>query len=58
MLLTAALPPHIVAGVLGQENAQTVIKVYCRYITNDSKVAADAMARVFRECRVPADSHF
>jgi integrase len=44
MMLGAAVPPHIVAGVLGHETAETVMKVYAHYITKDSRVASDAMA--------------
>lgn len=46
MMLGAGVPPHIVAGVLGHETAETVMKVYAHYITKDSRVAADAMENV------------
>jgi integrase len=44
MMLGAGVPPHIVAGVLGHETAETVMKVYAHYITRDSRLAADAMS--------------
>ena len=33
MMVGAAVPDHIVARVLGLETAETVMKVYTRYIT-------------------------
>lgn len=43
MMLGAGVPPHIVAGVLGHQTAETVMKIYAHYITKDSTVAANAM---------------
>lgn len=44
MMLTAGVPPHIVAGVLGHENPETVMSIYAHFITNDSRVASAAMS--------------
>lgn len=46
MMLSAGVPPHIVAGVLGHETAETVMKIYAHFITQDSHIAADAMSRL------------
>jgi integrase len=46
-MLGAGVPPHIVAGVLGHETAETVMRVYAHYITKDSSIAAEAMDRAF-----------
>ena len=45
-MLAAGVPPHVVAGVLGHETAETVMKIYAHYITKDSRIAADAMSRI------------
>lgn len=46
-MLTAGVPPHIVAGVLGHETAETVMEIYAHYIRNDSNIASDAMSRIY-----------
>lgn len=43
MMLTAGVPPHIVAGVLGHSNPETVMTVYAHFIQSDSSLAASAM---------------
>lgn len=47
MMLGAGVPPHIVAGVLGHETAETVMKTYAHFINKDSRVAAEVMDRLF-----------
>lgn len=46
MMLSAGVPPHIVAGVLGHETAETVMRIYAHFITQDSRQAAEAMGRL------------
>ena len=46
MMLAAGVPPHIVAGVLGHETAESVMKTYAHFITTDSRIASEAMARI------------
>jgi len=46
-MLAAGVPPHIVAGVLGHETAESVMKTYAHFITKDSRVASSAMDRIF-----------
>jgi integrase len=46
-MLVAGVPPHIVAGVLGHETAESVMKTYAHFITKDSRVASAAMDRIF-----------
>jgi integrase len=45
MMLSGGVPPHIVAGVLGHETAQTVLRTYAHFLTQDSTIAAAAMDR-------------
>jgi hypothetical protein len=45
-MLGANVTPHIVAGVLGHETAESVMKTYVHYITRDSRAASDAMDRL------------
>ncbi len=46
MMLSAGIPPHIVAGTLGHETAETVLKIYAHFITQDARVVAEAMSRL------------
>jgi integrase len=43
MMLSNGVPPHIVAGVLGHETAETVMSIYAHFISRDSSIAASAM---------------
>lgn len=45
MMLSNGVPPHIVAGVLGHETAETVMSIYAHFISRDSSLAAAAMEK-------------
>lgn len=45
IMLSNGVPPHIVAGVLGHETAETVMSIYAHFISRDSSLAAAAMER-------------
>jgi integrase len=45
MMLSNGVPPHIVAGVLGHETAETVMSIYAHFISRDSSIAAAAMGK-------------
>jgi len=46
IMLAAGVPPHIVAGVLGHETAETVLRIYAHFVTQDSRVAAEALGKL------------
>lgn len=49
MMLSNGVPPHIVAGVLGHETAETVMSIYAHFISRDSSLAAEAMGRALSQ---------
>ena len=48
-MLTAGVPPHVVAGVLGHSSTATLLKTYAHFLPSDSALAANAMSHLQAE---------